>query len=221
MTTQPDSLIIGQIAAPFGIKGELKVNILTEFPDRFNKLEAVILAPADQGPGIGDLGSVEDRRQTADGAQDPGNLQSPNPLIPNPQSHIFRPSKGPAWFSIEAVRAHKGQALLKLLGVDDANAAETLRGYLLLVPIEQARKLPRGAYYLYQIEGLEVYTTGGELVGKIDEVLSMAANDVYVVRGPGVEDPTGELLVPAVKEIVKKIDVEGGRVVIMPLSEWA
>ena len=53
MTTQPDSLIIGQIAAPFGIKGELKVNILTEFPDRFNKLEAVILAPADQGSGIG------------------------------------------------------------------------------------------------------------------------------------------------------------------------
>jgi 16S rRNA processing protein RimM len=210
MTTQPDSLIIGQIAAPFGIKGELKVNILTEFPDRFNKLEAVILAPADQGSGIGDLGSVEDRRQTADGAQDPG----------NPQFPTFRPSKGPAWFSIEAVRAHKGQALLKLVGVDDANAAETLRGYLLLVPIEQARKLPRGAYYLYQIEGLEVYTTGGALVGKIDEVLSMAANDVYVVRGPGVEDPTGELLVPAVKEIVKKIDVEGGRVVILPPSEW-
>ena len=174
-----------------------------------------------RGRGSGHLGSVEDRRQTADGAQDPANPQSPNPLIPNPQSLTFRPPKGPAWLSIEAVRAHKGQALLKLAGVDDANAAETLRGYLLLVPIEQARKLPRGAYYLYQIEGLEVYTTGGALVGKIDEVLSMTANDVYVVRGPGVEDPTGELLVPAVKEIVKKIDVEGGRVVILPPSEWA
>jgi 16S rRNA processing protein RimM len=90
-----------------------------------------------------------------------------------------------------------------------------------MVPIEQARKLPRGSYYLYQIEGLDVYTTGGELVGKIEEVLSMAANDVYVVRGPGVDDPTGELLVPAVKEIVKKIDVDGGRVVIQPPSEWA
>ena len=207
MTTQPDSLIIGEIVAPFGVKGEVKVNILTEFPDRFNKLEAVIIVPRDQGSGIGGQEAVEDRRVEKTEGSTP--------------SEPFRAPKGPAWFSIEAVRAHKGQALVKLARVDDANAAETLRGYLVIVPIEQARKLPRGSYYLYQIEGLDVYTTGGELVGKIEEVLSMAANDVYVVKGPGVDDPTGELLVPAVKEIVKKIDVDGGRVVIQPPSEWA
>jgi 16S rRNA processing protein RimM len=207
MTTQPDSLIIGEIVAPFGVKGEVKVNILTEFPDRFNKLEAVIIVPGNQGPGTRDQRAVEDRRV--------GKTEGSMPSEP------FRAPRGAAWFSIEAVRAHKGQALVKLAGVDDANSAETLRGYLVMVPIEQARKLPRGSYYLYQIEGLDVYTTGGELVGKIEEVLSMAANDVYVVRGPGVDDPTGELLVPAVKEIVKKIDVDGGRVVIQPPSEWA
>ncbi len=203
MTNQPDTLIIGQIVAPFGIKGEVKVNILTEFPDRFNKLEAVILAPTDEGrvPAVG----------------------SPQPVErPSGEQPIrFRPPREPAWFEIESVRAHKGQALVKLVGVDDANSAATLRGYWMMIPLEQARKLPRGAYYLYQIEGLEVYTTGGDLVGKIAEVLSMAANDVYVVRGEGVTDPTGELLVPAVKGIVKKIDVAGGRIVILPPSEWA
>jgi ribosomal 30S subunit maturation factor RimM len=44
---------------------------------------------------------------------------------------------------------------------------------------------------------------------------------VYVVRGPGLGDPTGELLVPAVKQVVKKLDVAGGKVVIAPPSEWA
>ena len=202
MPTQPDSLIIGQIVGPFGIKGEVKVNIMTEFPDRFNKLEAVILAPPDQGSG-------GERATTQHSA------------LSTQHSYRFRPPKEPAVFEIESVRAHKGQALVKLAGVDDLNSAETLRGYWVTIPIEQARKLRRGSYYLYQIEGLEVYTTGGELVGKIDEVLSMAANDVYVVRGPGVQDPTGELLVPAIKEVVKKIDVDGGRVVILPPSEWA
>jgi 16S rRNA processing protein RimM len=209
MPTQPDTLIIGEIAGPFGIKGEVKVNILTEFPDRFNKLEAVIIAPAGEGSGIRDQGSG--------GAS----TAIPHSAFRNPHSNRFRAPKEATLFEVESVRGHKGQALVKLAGVDDANSAETLRGYLVMIPIEQARKLRRGTYYLYQIEGLEVYTTGGDLVGKIEEVLSMSANDVYVVRGPGVNDPKGELLVPAVKDIVKKIDVEGGRVVILPPSEWA
>ncbi len=119
------------------------------------------------------------------------------------------------------MRIHKGQALVKLAGIDDANGAELLRGFFLMVPLEQARKLPRGAYYLYQIVGLDVYTTEGDLLGKLDEVLSTGANDVYIVRGPGITDPSGELLVPAIKEIVKKMDVDGGRIEIRPPSEWA
>src|SRR5438874_4073366 len=41
----PEHLIVGQVVAPFGVRGELKVNILTEFPERFGKLDEVILAP--------------------------------------------------------------------------------------------------------------------------------------------------------------------------------
>lgn len=192
---QPDSLIIGEIVGPFGIKGELKVYILTEFPDRFKKLEAVILVPPER-PGGKDLGSVAAR--------------SARTGTPKPQTHI-----------IESVRLHRGLALVKLEGVNDANGAEKLRGYLMTIPIERAKKLKRGEYYLYQIEGLDVYTTAGELVGKLEQVLSMSSNDVYVVRGAGVTDPTGELLVPAIKDIVKKIDVEAGRIEIAPPSEWA
>ncbi len=104
--------------------------------------------------------------------------------------------------------------------MDDADMAEALRVYWLFIPTESARRLPYGTYYLYQIVGLDVYTTAGELVGKVVEVLTHTANDVYIVKGPGVTDPTGELLVPALKAIVKSIEVEQGRIVIAALEEW-
>lgn len=197
----PENLIIGRVVAPFGIKGEVKVTILTEFPDRFNKLEAVIIAPPNY---------------VADTAPSP----KPQPAASITQTSGFRAPKTASWINIESVRSHKGQALIKFEGVDNPESAELLRNYWVMVPLEQAHKLPRGAYYLYQLIGLEVYTTEGEHLGKLEEVLTTTANDVYVVRGPGVTGPTNELLVPAVKKVVKLIDVEDGRVVIVPPSEW-
>jgi 16S rRNA processing protein RimM len=203
---EPEYLIVGQIVAPFGVRGEMKVNVLTEFPDRFKKLEAVILAPFDAFPP-GDAPTA---------SLDPSTVKR----APMPPGSTFRPPKTPTEFPIEGTRVHKGQLLLKLEGVDDPAVVEALRGYWVVVPLEQARKLPRGAYYLYQVVGLPVVTTDGEEIGTVEEVLSGGANDVYVIRGPGVHDSSGELLVPAVKQFVKRLDVKGGRVVIAPPSEW-
>jgi 16S rRNA processing protein RimM len=206
MPDEPEHLIVGQVVAPFGVKGEMKVNMLTEFPDRFSKLEAVILAPYSTiAPADVPAASLDPR------------MVRPAPLR---EGHAFRPPKEPTPFTIESTHIHKGQLLLKVEGVDDPESAQALRGYWLLVPRDQARKLPRGAYYLYQVVGLDVYTTKGDLIGKIEDVITGAANDVYIVRGPGVEDSSGELLVPAVKQFVKKLDVEGGRLVITPPAEW-
>ncbi len=207
MSQEPEHLIVGQVVAPFGVKGEMKVNIMTEFPDRFNKLETVILAPFN----------------TIAPADVPTASLYPVTVRPAPvrEGQTFRPPKEPVPFTIESTHIHKGQLLLKVEGVDDPESVQALRGYWVLVPREQARKLPRGAYYLYQVVGLDVYTTKGDFVGKIADVITSTANDVYLVRGPGVTDPTGELLVPAVKQIVRKLDVAGGRVVIVPTSEWA
>jgi 16S rRNA processing protein RimM len=206
MPDEPEHLIVGQVVAPFGVKGEMKVNIMTEFPDRFKKLEAVILAP---------FNSIAPADVPTD-SLNPGTVR-PAPLR---EGQTFRPPRQPTPFSIDSAHFHKGQLLLKVQGVDDVESAQALRGYWLLVPTEQARKLPRGAYYLYQVVGLEVYTTKGDLVGKVEDVITSTANDVYVVRGPGVNDPAGELLVPAVKQIVKKLDVAGGKILITPPSDW-
>lgn len=206
MPEEPEHLIVGQVVGVFGVKGEMKVNIMTEFPDRFSKLEAVILAPFSFVPP----------------ADAPNGTLDPTTARPAPirEGQTFRAPKQPTSFAIESTFIHKAQLLLKVEGVDDPESAQALRGYWVLIPREQAKKLPRGAYYLYQIVGLDVYTTTGDLVGKVEDVITGTANDVYIVRGPGVTDPTGELLVPAVKQFVKKLDVEGGRVVIVPPAEW-
>src|SRR5437016_1300382 len=77
----PEHLIIGQVVAPFGIKGELKVNILTEFPDRFKKLREVLLAPfASIEPGLAPTAAL-----------DPATLLNSKSKVQSPQSGSAAP----------------------------------------------------------------------------------------------------------------------------------
>lgn len=157
----PRYLVIGKIIAPWGVRGEVKVAIETDFPERFGRLKRVYLGePATS-------------------------------------------------FVLKGSRLHKGHALLKLDGCDDRNAAEKLRGQLVQIPIEEAMPLGEDEYYVYQIVDLDVWTTEGEHLGRISEVLSTGANDVYVVQGE-----RGEILIPAVEDVVLEIDLTGGRLTV-------
>lgn len=116
-------------------------------------------------------------------------------------------------YSLESVRLHQKVALMKLQGCDSRNAAEELRGELVAIAVEDAVPLVEGEAYEYQVEGLLVVTDEGRQLGEIVEVLSVpGANDVFVVHGP-----TGEILIPAIEDVVKEFDLEAGRVVIHPL----
>jgi 16S rRNA processing protein RimM len=111
--------------------------------------------------------------------------------------------------TIESSRWQKGLGHLKLSGIDDRQAALALRGQLLTVPESELEPLGEGEYYRFQLVGLAVQTTGGASLGRVTDVLSTGANDVYVVQGE-----RGEILVPATDDIVKEIDLESGRIVI-------
>src|SRR3954451_15376564 len=109
----PEHLIVGQVVAPFGIKGELKANILTEFPERFGRLREVILAPFNSiEPGLAPTASLD-----------------PSTVPPGPPVPGWKPPKEATPFKIEASQIHKGQLIIKLVGIDTASIAETLRGY--------------------------------------------------------------------------------------------
>lgn len=111
--------------------------------------------------------------------------------------------------TVESVRPAGQAFLVKLGGVHSRGEAERLRGAELCIPQEQRAELPEGTYYVSDLLGAEVWTEEGELVGRLVDVLRGAAHDVYVVRGP-----RGEILLPAVREVVRHLSVSEARVVV-------
>ncbi|MDQ6669483.1 MAG: ribosome maturation factor RimM [Chloroflexota bacterium] len=115
--------------------------------------------------------------------------------------------------TIQAARVQAMTVLLKLEDVPDRDAAETFRGKDVQIRAEDAVALPKGQYFWHQVIGLQVEdATTREALGKVTDILETGANDVYVVRGG-----RGEILVPAIKEVVKRIDPAAGVMLIEPL----
>lgn len=100
-------------------------------------------------------------------------------------------------------------AILKLQGIDTREGAEELAGIELEVPVNEVPPLPEGSYYHFQILDMEVWTSAGELLGVVEDILSTGSNDVYVVRRGD-----GEILVPAIDGVVLDVDVKGGRLTV-------
>lgn len=102
--------------------------------------------------------------------------------------------------------AHAGKsAHLKLAGVAFRDQATALRGRFILVAESDLDPPPEGEFYRFQLMGLRVVSTEGAEIGEIADVLTTAANDVFVVRGPH-----REVLVPAIEDIVQSVDLEAG-----------
>lgn len=73
--------------------------------------------------------------------------------------------------------------------------------------------LPEGHYYHDQLIGLQVKTVQGELIGTITDILSGKSNDNYIVQGS-----RGEVLIPAIEDVVQSIDLKQGYVIIEPME---
>ena len=119
-------------------------------------------------------------------------------------------------FQIKSVRPYKGEmVVLKLAGIEDANTAETLRNHILAIPISQLAKLPPDSYYQHDIVGLQVVTLDGRTIGEIIDIIETGSNDVYVVKAA-----TGgkEILIPAIKEIIKQVDLIRKMMYIEPIK---
>ena len=94
------------------------------------------------------------------------------------------------------------------------NAAEKLRGHNIVMDKADLGNLPEGRYYAFEIEGLEVYDTENNFLGKIIEVLQTGSNDVYIVKN----NEGKELLIPALKKVVKNIDLSEGKMLVSLLA---
>ncbi len=98
---------------------------------------------------------------------------------------------------------------VKLGGIDDRTAASRIVGSYLCVQSEERVRLPEGSFFVHDIVGLRVVDAAGEAIGVVKEVLRLPANDVYIVDHSG-----REVMIPAVGEFVKKVDLASGSMVV-------
>jgi 16S rRNA processing protein RimM len=116
---------------------------------------------------------------------------------------------------VAAVRWHSGRLLVRFEGCDDREAAEALRGTVLV--IESAELAPLTdpeEFYDHDLIGLRVVTATGDPVGTVADVLHHGQN-LLVVAGEGTRSGA-EILVPFVAPLVPEVDVAAGRLVIDP-----
>jgi 16S rRNA processing protein RimM len=158
---EPRYLAIGRVVRPHGVGGELRVAILTDYPEQLDRLTTVRIGPR------------------------------------------------AAPYKIEGMRLHKEAVLLKLEGIKDRNAADALRGALVQIPLEEAVPLEEDEFYEHQIIGMAVVEQDGTYLGKVTEIITTGANDVFVVIGP-----QGELLLPVIEEAILEIDLDADRMTV-------
>lgn len=111
-------------------------------------------------------------------------------------------------FEVEDGHSHAGSVVAKLQGIDDRERARDLVGADIVVSRERLPATAAGEFYWTDLEGLEVRTTSGIVLGKVDHLLATGGNDVLVL------DSRPERLIPFIGAVVKEVDLERGLIVV-------
>ncbi|MEZ4613903.1 MAG: ribosome maturation factor RimM [Caldilineaceae bacterium] len=163
----PDGYVaIGRITAPHSLSGEVRVELHTDFPERFEEGLSVFIGT---------------------------DLQEA---------------------TVDQARPHKQMMLLKLAGVNDRNQAERLRDQWLFIAEEDTVLLDEDTYWVHDIIGLTVQTESGDILGVITDVLFTGANDVYILDGTDDAGNRRELLLPAIADVVQRVEPELQRMTV-------
>ncbi|MCK4668062.1 16S rRNA processing protein RimM [Candidatus Dependentiae bacterium] len=116
---------------------------------------------------------------------------------------------------IEKQRFHKGQLILKIKNCNSINDGLRFKGgYVSIKKSDRPPPLP-GEFYIDQLIGLDVETTDGRKLGKLEDILFFSGNEIYQVLDPSTKK---EYLIPVVEDFVKEIDIENGKIIIIPIQ---
>ncbi len=107
---------------------------------------------------------------------------------------------------VAGARFFKNLVILKFKGIDNINDVEQYRQKSLYVTRENAVPLGENEYFIADLIGLKVVSDEGEELGTLSDVLQTGANDVYVVS----KENTPDLLIPAIRDCIRQVDIESG-----------
>jgi len=105
--------------------------------------------------------------------------------------------------TIERVRYHKNLVMIKLEGIDTVEAANALRDGIIVVERSQALPLSENEYYQKDLIGMTVKSAGGDVLGRLADVITTGANDVYIIKREVKKD----LLIPAITDCIIDVNV--------------
>ena len=111
-------------------------------------------------------------------------------------------------YSVKRLSLDGAFGTVGLVGIDDANQAEALRGKMISVNRNDLPKLPEGNYYIADLLGVDVFVSG-DRIGELVDILQYGSADVYVVK-----TISGTCSFPALKQLIKSVDVEKGEMVL-------
>ena len=113
--------------------------------------------------------------------------------------------------TIEKVSPRGNDIYIKFQDVNDRNASEALVGHFLFVEETARKRLAPGEFFVDDIIGMFVYDLQKKMLGVVRDVVRYPAHDVYVVK-----TGRGEVMVPAVADIVRAVDVKNRTIMIDP-----
>lgn len=111
---------------------------------------------------------------------------------------------------LEGIKFFKQLAILKFKGIDSINEIEKYKGKDLLITRENAVKLEKDEYFIFDIIGSAVVTDDGKELGELAEVMTTGANDVYIVKTKEGK----EILLPSIKECILDVDVDNKKITV-------
>ena len=152
----------GEIVAPHGIRGEVKVYPWADSPDQLLRIKKFLISGQE--------------------------------------------------YTVQRSRVQGNCVLLKLMGIDTVEQAESLRGSVLT--FDKTVYKPASGYYIADLIGMDIYCDDF-LIGKLSDVLQYPGNDVWVVTG------NREYMIPAVPEFILKIDQNNNRAVVRMIEGMA
>jgi 16S rRNA processing protein RimM len=164
---EPIYLAVGKLRKPHGVKGEMLMEVWTDFPERLTKGKQIFVG----------------------------------------EDHIT--------YEIDGIRSANRNLLIHFVGHNASQDVDQLRNAVIYVQTDSLPTLPEGEYYFHQLIGLHVIDENAQPVGILSEIMETGANDVYVLISPDGE----EILIPAIDEVIKKVDLERGEIIIN-LPEW-
>jgi 16S rRNA processing protein RimM len=160
--------LIGYILKPQGLKGEVKVESVTPYLERFNRLDRVFL-------------QLKEKKQA---------------------------------YSIENVRVSDRFVYIKFTEINSRDDAELLRNTEVLIEEKDLIQPAQDEYFVHDLIGCQVISENNDVIGVLSDVVQISSNDVYVVKnGEGIE-----ILIPATKEVVKRVNVGQKQIIIHVLE---